>query len=350
MKPLRSALLTLYADLLQQLQEVALPAGSVRIQEVKGKEYFKANTTIGAQRRTLYIGPADDPEARRKAAAIREEMHRARARRQTVGLLRRSGLPFPTPELGRVLEAIASAGLFRRGAVLVGTAAYQCYSPLVGAMLPAASMMTQDVDLATASLALSAEADGAHLRGEGSDRRREAPSLEDILRRADPTFAGVPGLTPTTFPSRFRARSGFMVDVLAPTRSRAHDTWAPIPALRAAAAAVEHLDWLIAGPSPAVALYGAGVLVQAPQPARYAVHKLIVAQRREAGSAKRQKDLDQARALIEALRQTEPFAVEDALEDARRRGRRGWRDRIDRSLREIGLNELVDSRLEDSPR
>src|SRR5271157_127470 len=129
MKPLPPALLTLYADLLQQLQEAALPVGSVRVQEVKGKKYLKANTTIGGQRKTLYIGPADDPEARRKAAAIQEEMHRARARRQTVGLLRRSGLPAPTPELGRVLEALASAGLFRRGAVLVGTAAYQCYSP-----------------------------------------------------------------------------------------------------------------------------------------------------------------------------------------------------------------------------
>ncbi len=341
MKPLRSALLTLYADLLQQLQEAASPVGSVRVQEVKGKAYLKANMTVGGQRKTLYIGPADDPAARRTAAAIQEEMHRARARRQTVGLLRRSGLPAPTPELGRVLEALASAGLFRRGAVLVGTGAYQCYSPLVGAMLPAASMMTQDVDLATASLALSADADGAHLRGEGSDPRREAPSLEDILRRADPTFTGVPGLTPTAFPSRFRSRSGFMVDLLAPIRSRA-ETWAPIPALRAAAAAVQHLDWLIAGPSPAAALYGAGVLAPVPQPARYAVHKLIVAQRREAGSAKRQKDLDQARALIEALRQTEPFAVEDALDDARSRGRRGWRDRIDRSLREIGLNQLVE--------
>jgi hypothetical protein len=85
MKQLRPALLTLYADLLQQLQEVALPVGSIRVQEVKGREYLKANTTVGGQRKTLYIGPADDPEARRKAAAIQEEMHRARARRQPGG-------------------------------------------------------------------------------------------------------------------------------------------------------------------------------------------------------------------------------------------------------------------------
>lgn len=350
MKPLQPALLTLYADLLQQLQDVTLPVASIRVQEVKGKRYLKANTTIGGRRKTLYIGPADDAEARRKAAAIQEEMHRARARRQTVGLLRRSGLPAPTPELGRILEALASAGLFRRGAVLVGTAAYQCYSPLVAAMLPSASMMTQDLDLATASLALSAEAESEHSRDQGSGDRREAPSLEEILRRADPSFAGVPGLTPSAFPSRFRARSGFMIDILAPIRSRSDDAWAPIPALRAAARTLQHLDWLIADPSPAGALYGAGVLVQTPQPARYGVHKLIVAQRREVGSAKRQKDLDQARALIEALMQTEPFAIEDALEDARRRGRRGWGDRIDRSLQEIGLTELVESRAENSSR
>ena len=142
MKLIRSALLTLYADLLQQLQESTLPAGSVRTQQVKGKEYFKANTTIGVSRGTIYIGATADPEAQRKADAIQGEMQRARGRRQTVGLLRRSGIPAPTTELGRVLEVLASVDLFRKGTVLVGTAAYQCYSPLVGTILPAASMMT----------------------------------------------------------------------------------------------------------------------------------------------------------------------------------------------------------------
>jgi hypothetical protein len=116
----------------------------------------------------------------------------------------------------------------------------------------------------------------------------------------------------------------------------------PIPALRAAAIPLQHLDWLIDSPSPAAALYGAGVLVYVPQPARYAVHKLIIAQKRGPGSVKKQKDLDQAKALIEALKQTDPFAVEDVLEDARSRGE-GWRDRIDRSLQQLGLTELVAS-------
>jgi hypothetical protein len=134
-----------------------------------------------------------------------------------------------------------------------------------------------------------------------------------------------------------------MVDVLTPARSRTDPDPTPIPALSAAATPLQHLDWLIDSPTPAAALYGAGVLVLAPQPARYAVHKLILAQKRGPGSVKRQKDLDQAKALIDALKHTEPFAIEDALEDARGRGERGWRDRIDRSLHQLGLTELATS-------
>ena len=74
-----------------------------------------------------------------------------------------------------------------------------------------------------------------------------------------------------------------------------------------------------------------------PQPARYAIHKLIVAQVRRASSAKRQKDLIQARELIAALDTANPGAVKDALADARRRGAK-WKAAIDRSLREIGFD------------
>ena len=270
-------------------------------------------------------------------------MARAKARRQTIGLLHRSGLPGPTTELGHVLEALASADLFRKGLVLVGTAAYQCYSPLVGAILPSASMMTQDIDLATASLALSAREEDAAETGEVGQAGGggSSSSLEDILRRADATFTGLPGLDPKAFPWRFRAASGFLVEVLVPIRKRTDTSPMPIPALGAAGHTLHYLDWLIDSPSPAAVLYGSGILVRVPQPARYAVHKLILAQRREVGSAKKQKDLNQASALIDALRQSDPFAVRDVLEDAESRGKKGWRDPIDRSLQQIGLTELI---------
>jgi hypothetical protein len=338
MKRIQTAILTLYADLLQQLQATSVLPGSVRTQEVKGKLYLKANTTIGGHRRTIHIGCADDPDAVEKARAIDEEMQRAKARRQVVGLLRRAGMPSPSVELGRVLEALAAAELFRNGAVLVGTAAYQCYSPMVGMVLPAASMMTQDVDLAIGSVSLSA---GGRNAAADVDHPAKQPrqTLEDILRRADPTFSAAPDLGHKSPPSRFRANSGFLVDLITPVRNRNQSRAVPIPGLQAGATPLQHLSWLIADPSPAAVLYGPGFLVQVPQPARYAVHKLLIAQKRPPGAAKRSKDLSQAKSLIEALTQSEPYAVKDALDDARGQGIKGWKRPIDRSIAELGLED-----------
>ena len=100
---------------------------------------------------------------------------------------------------------------------------------------------------------------------------------------------------------------------------------------------MRYLEFLIEDPVPAVALYGSGVPVTVPQPSRYAVHKLIVAQVRSEASTKRAKDLVQAKELIEALRATDPYSIKDALTDARARGRK-WKTYIAASLREIGID------------
>jgi hypothetical protein len=331
LKPLPAAHLTLYADLLQQLQASSVLPASVRSQKLKNGEYLKANATIGQVRTTQYLGSAKDERAQRQARAMAEEMQRAKTRRQTVRLLRNAGFPAPSLEVGRILEALAAANLFRRGLVLIGTAAYQCYSPLVGAILPAASMLTQDLDLATASLTLP-PTDGGR---EGARTHPAERSLEDILKQADPSFTSLPGLNPKALPSRFRTRSGFLVDMLVPIRKRSDTDPMPIPVLRAAATPVQQLDWLIENPASAAALHGSGILIRLPDPARYAVHKLILAQKRPSGSAKRRKDLLQAKALMQALRDSDPYALNDAMKDARSRGKSGWQVPLERSLREV---------------
>lgn len=161
-------------------------------------------------------------------------------------------------------------------------------------------------------------------------------TLTAILKRADPTFAGVPGLARNALPSRFRSADGFIVDVLTPRYRSTDPDPLPLTRLAAGATPLQHLDWLIEEPIRTVALHGAGIAIVAPQPARYAVHKLIVAQKRPAGqAAKRAKDLVQAHALITALEVNAPFALEDALASARSRGRDGWARPIDRSLAEL---------------
>lgn len=58
-----------------------------------------------------------------------------------------------------------------------------------------------------------------------------------------------------------------------------------------------------------------GILVNVPDPARFAVHKLVISQRRPtAFAAKSAKDLDQAQQLLEVLLDIRPGAILAAVE------------------------------------
>ncbi|WP_439497425.1 GSU2403 family nucleotidyltransferase fold protein [Bosea sp. (in: a-proteobacteria)] len=312
---------TLYADLQQQVANASSDEATVVATTIGGIRYLRLQRWVGASRTIEHLGRADDPDVIARAEAARAEMARRQERRRLVSTLRRL-IPGPSPALGRVLDAFAHAGLFRRGAVLVGTAAYQAYAPLLGAILPAATVMTQDADLATADLALTGDVEG--------------DSMLTILRRAASSFSALPGLVSKAPPSRFRDGEGFVVDLLTPQRRRSDRDPMPLAALSAGATPLQHLDWLIEEPVPAVALYGAGAAIMLPRPARFTVHKLILAQKRGAHeAAKSQKDLLQAGSLLAALRESAPFEIEDALEEACSRGRDGWARPIERSLVQI---------------
>ncbi len=313
---------TLYSELAELAMQAGGEEGTVLRKVERGITYLRLQRWVGASRVVEHLGRADDPEVQARAEAAKAGMARRTQRRELVSLLRKA-LPGPSPQLGKILDAVTSAGLFRKGVVLVGTAAYQCYPPLVGSTLPAQSAMTQDADLATADLALTGDVEGE--------------TLEAILRRADLTFSGVPELDPRAFPSRFRNAAGFRVDVLTPRRRKDDAHPMPMRNLRAGAAPLQYLDWLIADAREAVVLHGAGVRVTVPRPERYAVHKLIIAQKREdAQREKRRKDLVQADALIAALEGQDPFALQDALRAALAKGKTGWAEPIRRSLKEIG--------------
>lgn len=62
-------------------------------------------------------------------------------------------------------------------------------------------------------------------------------------------------------------------------------------------------------------------MVNVPDPARFAVHKLVVSQRRPTTfAAKSAKDIDQARQLLEVLLDIRPGAVLAAVEAAENMG------------------------------
>jgi hypothetical protein len=82
-------------------------------------------------------------------------------------------------------------------------------------------------------------------------------------------------------------------------------------------------------------LHKGGIPILVPQPARFAVHKLIVASRRREGEAKDIKDLKQAHYLAVALSElgrSQDFI--DAFAEASGRGQQ-WREGLERSLKRM---------------
>ncbi len=307
--------MTLYADLLQRAEDRPVHSASVTSRTVAGRQFLYATERSGPSRVQRYLGPADDPVAAAAADEVRRTGTEARERRATVSALKRMSLPAPTTGMGRILEAVEDAGLFRDGLILIGTAAYRLYSPVVGYFLGSAAMMTQDADFSVAAFS-----------------GKDVVDFETILQEADPTFKARMANTDKA-PKAFKASDGFVVELLT-KHVRNRTTPVPVPKLTAAAEALSFQEYLAEETMNVVALHGPGVLVRVPAPMRYAIHKLIVAQQRAKTNPKRRKDLLQAKELLTALREVDEDSYVDAIATARRRGQK-WRTMIDASLKEI---------------
>lgn len=321
-----TAMQSVYLDLRSRHldQRVNSLGGTPKRRSIAGKTYWYAEVAIKGRKIQRYIGP-DDEETRARVEQAREAVEDARIARQgnraLVKQLEAMGAPRLDPNTGTVLNAMATTGVFRLGGTLIGTHAYRLYAMELGVRLRGLFEATQDVDVASferLSLALDDKVD---------------PSLQDAL--------GGLGLEPAPaldarHPTRWRTRkTDLEVDFLAPSFT---DEEGPVrlEALEVWAQGLHFLNYLIAEPIQAVALYLDGILVQIPRPERYAIHKLIVAQRRNAANrVKSRKDLDQARDLIEVLAMDRPYELEDAYTAAMEIGP-AWRDAISRSLANRG--------------
>lgn len=156
--------------------------------------------------------------------------------------------------------------------------------------------------------------------------------MADVLKQIGP-FIARPGLhhQPTAWRNY---ESGVLVELLTPNEGPDRAEPVELPALGAyAPPPLRFLDYLIHEPAQAVALYRSGILVNVPQPARYAIHKLIAASRRvSSAAAKVRKDVEQSAALIRVLAEDRPDELEDAFTEARGRGP-AWREAVDRGDR-----------------
>jgi hypothetical protein len=314
---------TAYQDLLRlHLDETASGLfGSIEERHRAGRVYLYDKFRIGTEMKSRYLGE-DSPELRArlaKAVILKEDA----AARQTqmarlARILRAEGFSGTDRDTGSLLLAFAKVGVFRLGGTLVGTGAYGLYQGELGVRFDSEELaQTGDIDFASferLSVALG-------------DRVEESPG--NILQEMK--FDPVPGLDNRQVWKWRQNRGLAMVEFLTPAFG--DERIKPLPALGVHAQGLNYLNYLIAEPIHAIALYRAGVLVQIPRPERFAIHKLIVADRRKGGpdQTKASKDRGQAAFLIEVLAEDRPDDIREAYNDALSRGPR-WRERIEASL------------------
>jgi len=325
--PLPLAAQTTYAELvdlcaLDAFDAAFPPNGSFVPVTVKGRRYwyyqYGAADATGRQPRK-YVGPDNETTAKLVAqhGAAKSSY---RQRRSHVAALRRYGLPVPPDETGKILRGLAAAGVFRLRACVIGTVAYQTYGGILGVKLPAPAMQTADLDLAQSraiSVAIAQD--------------EQTPAFLDILQKIEPSFRAVPNLHSPNAAATYVNSQNYRVELLTDNRGPESDRPAPLPALRTHAQPLRFLDYLLVDAIRAAALWDGGILINVPQPERYAVHKLIVAERRTATAAKRPKDLFQASSLFDALAEHRTHEIAAAWNEAYERGPQ-WRKHLHGAL------------------
>ncbi len=279
---------------------------------MKGRTYWYFQfSTPGGTTKQAYLGPRSrelDGVVRRfeeERGKVKED----RARIEELCAVLRTGASVTDGASARVIGALADAGVFKLGAVLVGTQAFVVLGNVLGVGWQHAHSRTQDVDIA-------------------SDRVLEVaiPSLQADLPAAleslDMGFLPVPSFSHKEPSTSFSVRGkALRVDLITPARGARRTATVHIARFNAAAAPLSYVELLLEEPQPAAVINGGGVLVRVPDPARFTVHKLLVAkQRAPAFQAKRDKDLAQAAHLIEALEELRPGELRRVWRRASARG------------------------------
>lgn len=329
-QPLSLSAQTAYAQVLDAAQaadisrSVASLRGSFASKQVKDRTYWYFQwTEISGRLRQVYIGP----DSERVRGLI--EAHGTGGAKSALEGLARAALALGNASVlathFRVVQRLSEYGFFRAGGVLVGTHAFLCFGNMLGVRWAGAER-TQDVDFAHAGKQLQIALPG----NIEIDSHAAIESLQMGLLPIEHSDGG-------TGASYLDPRDpDFQLDFLTPLHRGGNEPFRH-PQLGIKLQPLKFMEYLLEDVQQAVVLNNAGaVVVNLPHPARYALHKLIVAGERPASRiAKANKDVQQAGAILSVLREQARWQVDEAWIDLVARGP-GWRARVQR-----GLNALV---------
>ncbi len=327
-RELPAAAQTAYAEL-QELVQVAetlrSPAsltGKVGWKTIKGRRYaYWQFKEIDGNKREYYLG-AEGPAitAIENARSLPAPAFDAVAR-QARAAIAQGNVALPAKHF-RIVKRFADYQFFRAGGLLVGTQAFLAMGNQLGVAWGSGTR-TLDLDFSHGGVGGNvAVALPANLRADVDD------ALKSLEMGFLPALGGSRGFASQYVSER---EPDLRIDFLTPARRAGKDV--VVPDLGVALTPLKFLDYLLERPGQAVLLDAADAcLVNLPDPARYGLHKLLVAAERGPRHAKYNKDISQALSLIDWHLQRAPSVLLDAWQDLAARGA-GWVSRARQSLR-----------------
>jgi hypothetical protein len=320
---------TAYAQTVEALQSreitrcIADVSGSFNRKVIGGKTYwYYQSRLLDGKLNQIYLGPDSD----RLHALIEQRQTLAPERGKTAAALAEHAVKLGCegflPLHLRVIHKLAEEGFFRAGGVLIGTHAFLAAGNMLGVKWGTADR-TQDLDFAHAgknlSVALPANAQ--------LDLHNAIDALELGFVPAN-SLDGVRGGS-WVHPKDPSFRLDFLTPVV-----RGGEGLVRVPAFNAEFQSLRFMEFSLEGVTQAAAISRVGepCLVTVPDPARMAIHKLIVCGLREGTFAvKANKDLAQAASLIAFYFERAPQTLQTAYDDAIARGPK-WRTQLKRGI------------------
>ena len=287
--------------------------------------YFRTTGGVGSNVKDFYIGP-DDDKTRAIMTAYQAGRPDAEARadriRRLSAMLRGGDLIVTDTDSTRIIRGFAEAGVFRLGGILVGTHAFAALGNSLGVRWPS-GLRTTDIDFSAYARRIDLGIPQTPQTMASIPRVIEAlemgfvPSMHLALkhRESKSTSYTIPG-------------TDWRIDLVTATLGANLDHPIEIPRLGAYAQPLPFMDYLLERTMDAVIVGNLAVLVRVPEPARFAVHKLLVASNRGPQSAlKADKDRLQSALLMSHLESEWPGNLTLAAEAAISRGS-NWARRI----------------------
>lgn len=317
-----------YLNLLQSMEHSALERFGLSGREgsftkilVKEKSYWYFQYRKDGKTERLFLGP-DSKELQRAIEEIQEVKSVITGLSKTV--LSLNGFRF-RGDASKALSGMSDSGLFLSGTVLVGTNAFLAYQNVFGIQWrsPVDVLARGDIDFAQ----FSKFSVGVPL--DVSEKIKEAlESMEAHLVWRSLNNKGAPWAFAINNPQ------GFQIEFLTPHigEDDKGSKAIPLPWAGVCAQPLRFMDYLIEDAFHAAVLLDKGaVLVNLPDPGRFALHKLIVHERRHTSNIqKKKKDLAQAAAMIGFLAKNHTSLIEDAWTDLLRK-HRTWGEIVCRS-------------------